>query len=416
MSTSRGQVPAGLNLLLTVLVGGTAWIMLWGPLYTWGIDAMQLYGAADMVNCGEAGRIYDEAYFQQRQQPLADGDDCSRHYFLYPPVVALVLSPWARWSYPVARILWFGIEGLGFAAFAAMVYRGMEFPRTWRITVLMALSILMPLWMAFRVGQLTVVWLIALLGGLLLHQRQRRLLAGLVFSLLAMKPPLALPLAIWLAMRRDGRTLVGMVAGAGAQTLLVMACLGPGMPFYYLHELPNLTQYAKVVDFPAAYEQSIAGTAKNVLRQAGFLAPQYLSTIMFIQLATAIVAGWALYRVVKSNRRRAEPAAGVGRNYEYASAVLFMALSAPHLLLYDAGILAVAIAFLWLTPDWWMGVVLLLSLTTAAAIVYFLLGVSLMPIVAISILFRLSRLCHAPDLEGVATPVVRSTGPLLPTA
>ncbi len=401
MSISNGKLPAGLNVLLTVMLFCTVRVMLGGAFYPWGIDSMQLYGAADLVNRGDAHRLYDEAYFQELQKPLAatptqgtgyPADDCSLHYFLYPPVVALVLSPWARLSYPVAQVVWFLIEGLGFAVFAAMVCRGMEFSRPWRMTVLLALSILMPLWMAFRVGQLTIVWLIALLGGLLLHQRERRLLAGLAFSLLAMKPPLALPLALWLVMRRDGRTLAGMLAGAAAQNLLVMACLGPGMPLYYLRELPNLMQDAKVADFPAAYEQSIAGTAKNVLRQTGFLAPQYLSMIMLVQVAVAIAAGLALYCVVLRNRRRrprvhgGHPATGtiqycagcrVGdqmtvadRHCEYAAAVLFMALSAPHLLLYDAGILAVAMTYLWLTSSWRMGVALLLSMTTVAAIFY----------------------------------------------
>ena len=407
-------MPAALNALLPALALGTALLVLGSALYAWGIDAKQLYGAADLVNRGDAHRLYDEAYFQQLQRPLAGGEDCSRNYFLYPPVVALVLSPWARWSYPVARAVWFAIEGLGFVIFAAMVYRGMDFPRPWRVTILLALSLLMPLWMAFRVGQLTFVWLIALLGGLLLHQRGRRLLAGVAFSLLAMKPPLALPLVIWLAMRRDGRTLAGVLAGALAQNLLVMACLGPGMPLYYLREVSNLAQYAKLADFPAAYDQSIAGTTKNLLRQNGSLASHYFSTIMLVQLAVASAAGLALYRVVLHNRRRTEPIGDVDRNGEYASAVLFMALSAPHLLLYDAAILAVAIIYLWRTPGWWMGVLLLLSLTAAAAMVYVFLGVSLMPLLAILILFRLTRGFHESDTVRVALPVAAASGPLVP--
>ncbi len=90
---SREKVPAALNMLLPAMVLGTAFLVLGSALYAWGIDAMQLYGAAELVNRGEARRLYDEAYFQQRQVPLADGEDCSRHYYLYPPVVAMVLSP-----------------------------------------------------------------------------------------------------------------------------------------------------------------------------------------------------------------------------------------------------------------------------------------------------------------------------------
>ena len=176
-----------------------------------------------------------------------------------------------------------------------------------------------------------------------------------------------------------------------------MACLGPGLPLDYCRELPNLMQNAKVADFSAAYEQSIAGTAKNVLRQTGCLAPQYLSAdgyigpIMLVQVAVAVAAGIALYRVVLRNRRCADQMTAADRHCEYASAVLFMALSTPHLLLYDAGILAVAMAYLWLTPAWRLGVALLLSLTTFAAMVYLYLGVSLVPLVAIVILFRMAR-------------------------
>ncbi len=420
MSISCAKVPAALNAFLAVAAVNAAVLVLGNNgMYPWGIDSMQLYGAAELVNRGEAARLYDETYFQQRQRLLAGaGDDCTLHYYLYPPFVALALSPWARLPYPAAQAFWKAMEGLGLAAFGWMVCRGMGFPRPWRVTVVLAVATMMPLWMAVRVGQLTFVWLLAILGGFLLHRRQRPWLAGLAFSLLAMKPPLAAPLVIWLVMRRDGRTLAGMLAGVAAQMLLVMACLGLDMPFYYLRELPRLTLDAKVADFPAAYEQSIAGTAKNVLRQMGLLGPRYLRAILLIQLAAAIAAGLALYRVVRQNR--GDCSTGFSRNFaeipaktgttsvyaEYAAVVLFMALASPHLLLYDAGILAVAVTCLWLTSDWRMGVVLLFSLTVIAEIGYVHLGVSLMPCVALLVLLRLAFGLQSGNTELAATPEI----------
>ncbi len=392
MSGSKLHIPV--NGLLVVVLLSTVWTVATAGWYPLGIDAMQFYGAADLVNRGESNRLYDQAHFQTLQQPLAQGEDCSHHYSFYPPIVALLLTPWAKLPYSEARVVWWVAEALFFAFAGWMIHRWVGIPRPWRLSAVLAVAILMPVWMAMRVGQMTPVWLVAILGGFLLHQRGRRFAAGLALSVLAMKPQLALPLGMWLAMRRDWRALGGMFAGAAVQNLLVMACLGPAMPFYYLRELPNIMRDAKMADHTAAYEQSIAGTVKNLLMASGWLMPEQRWTAMLIQPVLALAAGMGLYQVVRGSRRLealgSSEAGAIARNYEYASAVLFVVLTTPHLLLYDAAILAAAIAYLLKTPAWRLGAALVASLTTAAALAYYAFGFSAMPILAMVIVFQLA--------------------------
>jgi hypothetical protein len=390
---SRWPLPARLNLVLVAGVIFTAWGPLCFDIFTPGTDVVQFHVAGRLVGDGQADRLYDQVYFHSRQAAMPEVELKSWYYSLYPPTVALALAPWAKLPYLEARLVWWLVEGAAFIAAGFMLYRCAPLARQWKPTALLALLAMFPLWMAMRVGQFTPLWLLALAGGMFLHDRGRRFSAGASFSLLLLKPQLAAPLAFWLLLRRDLRALAGMTSGALVQLLAVVVFLGPAMPLDYLAALPGIARGAKVVNLSAAYEQSFGGSIKHFLLHSGWNPPDCRLPAALGQLALALLAGYLLFDVVRSNRRAARngPQAEHARRYEYAAAVLFLLAATPHLLLYDLTLLAVPILWLWSTPAWRLGIVLFFPATVVAAFVSLGLEFNLTPLL---ILWVLARLAH----------------------
>jgi hypothetical protein len=392
----RWPLPHRLNLLLVAAAILTAWGPLRFEIFDAGTDVIQFYAAGRLVDRGEANRLYDQLYFQSVQAAMPEIHPRSYYYSLYPPMVAMLMAPLARLPYLDARLVWWIVEGLAFIAAGVLLGCGMPLAPRWKATALLAMAALFPVWIALRVGQLTPLWLLALAGGTLLHHRDKRLAAGVVLSLLAMKPQLAAPLVIWLLFRRDLRALCGMAVGVAVQGLAVMALLGPAVPFQYLAALPGIGHATKLITLSPAYDQSFGGIINNVLFDWGWLRPERRAAALAGQLAIALLAGFLLLQIVRASRRLAPGGAEAehARRYEYAAAVLFMLVATPHLLLYDVSLLAVAILWLWSTPGWRMGVVLYLSTTVPAALLYLALRFSLTPLLALWVLARMADHLH----------------------
>jgi len=402
---SRWPLPDRLNLLLVAAVMFTAWGPLCFEIFDAGTDIIQFHVAGRLVHDGQADRLYDQTYFQSIQTGMPEIHPKGWYYSLYPPMVAMVLAPWAGLPYLEARLVWWIVEAAAFVAAGLMLYRWMPIAPRWKPTAILALAALFPVWMALRVGQLTPLWLLALAGGTLLHDRGHRFRAGLALSLLAMKPQLAAPLVVWLLLRRDLRALGGMAAGVAVQGLAVAIFLGPAVPLAYLAALPAIAQATKLINLTAAYDHSFAGILNNVLLRWYWLPPERHAVAAVGQLAVAVLAGFLLFRIVQSNRQPAAQGqqAEHARRCEYAAAVLFVLAATPHLLLYDVSLLAVPIVWLWSSPEWRMGVVLWLSATVLAAFVFVGLGFSLTVILALWVLARLAdplsrqeRSCRCP--------------------
>ncbi|MGD0898883.1 MAG: glycosyltransferase family 87 protein, partial [Thermoguttaceae bacterium] len=360
---SRWPLNHRLNLLLAAGVIFTAWGPLCFEIFDAGTDVIQFYAAGRVVQSGHADRLYDQTYFQSVQTCIPDIHPKTWYYSLYPPTVALMMSPLARLPYLEARLVWWIVEGAAFIAAGFVLYRWMPITPRWKPTAILALAAMFPVWMALRVGQLTPLWLLALAGGTLLHHRGRRLGAGLVMSVLFMKPQLAAPAVVWLVLRRDLRALCGMALGAAIQVLAVMVLLGPAVPLNYVVALPGIGRAAKLITLTGAYEQSFGGTISNVLRGWYWLMPERHAAAAAAQLVVAVLAGFLLLKIVEANRRLARrgPDTAYAMHYEYAAAALFLLVATPHLLLYDVSLLAVPIVWLWSSPGWRMGMVLYLS-------------------------------------------------------
>jgi hypothetical protein len=373
-----------------------------------GGDFLQFYFSGAIVNRGEAERLYDQPYFRHLQQSLRDDPLCS----LYPPTMGLLMSPLARLSCDKALIAWWALQAVCLVATGVIFYRTTPLPRPWRINMLVALAALEPLWIAVGIGHLAPMLLLILSGGLTLHRRGNCCWAGLLLSLLALKPQLAAGMFLWMLLRRDLRTLLGLTAGFAVQGLAVAVLLGPARWLDYLHAMPTISAITRAYHYSPVFEQSFAGIAANLL----LVADRTAWEVAAMRITYAITAGAAavlLCRVVWAGRAVGNALRGVPgqaerdgarslqipdtgpppapcENYEYACGVLFMTLFPPYFLVYDQTLLAIPLVMLWSSPAWRWGVALFAAMTVVATNFGFAINCSLTGVVALAIMFALA--------------------------
>jgi hypothetical protein len=351
-----------------------------------GGDFPQFYVAGAIIHRGEAARLYDQPYFRHFQESLRDDPLRS----LYPPTLGLLMAPLARLDYDEALAAWWAIQAICIVASGVIFYRTLPLPRPWRINALAALAALAPLWIAVGIGHLAPMLLLVLAGGLTLHRQGKRGWAGLALSLLALKPQLAAGLLLWMLLRRDLRTLLGLAAGFALQALAVAVFLGPGLWLDYLRALPAISAITRAYRYSPLFEQSLAGMVGNLLWGAGLAAWQ-VPAMRITHAITASAAAAMLCRAVWARRPwlPAQPPRG-SENYEYACGVLFMMILPPYFLVYDQALLAVPLVMLWSSPEWRWGVALFATATVLVANLSFALGFSLTGIVALAAMFSLA--------------------------
>jgi hypothetical protein len=363
----------------------------------------QYFTSGAIICQGEVRRLYDQSYFQHLQESLRDDPLPS----IYPPTVGLVVAPLTRLAYKNALIVWWAIHAVCILATGAIFYRTLELPRPWRINALAALAALLPLWIAVGIGQLTPMFLLVLAGGLALHRRGSPVLAGLVLSALALKPQLAAGLVLWMVLRRDGRTLLGLAAGFAAQAAAVAAFMGPGAWLDYFHALPAISAMTRRTHFSPMVEASFVGIAGNLASSAGLTSWEAPA----MKLAYAASVSFALVmlcRVVWSRRPLHARMTNVEcrmpnsrpstfdilhstLDSEYACGVMFMTIVPPYLIVYDQALLAVAMMMLWSSPRWRWGVALFAAMTAVAANLSLVLGFSITGFAVLALMFALAR-------------------------
>ena len=362
----------------------------------------QYYVAGSIVRGGDARRLYDQPYFLHLQEPLRDDPLPS----IYPPTVGTLVAPLTVLSFANALAVWWAISAICILATGLIFYRTAEIARPWRINMLAALAAMMPLWIALGIGQLAPLLVLLLAGGIALHKRGNRASAGLVLSLLALKPQLAVGLVLWMLLRRDARTLFGLAAGFAIQVFAVAAVAGPAVWSDYLHALPAISAITRRAHFSPMVEASFTGIAGNLTWSAGWAAWE-ATAMKFAYAVSVSAAAVMLCRVVWSQRplseqegRTSSPLLATrpvpyAANYEYACGVLFMLVVPPYLIIYDQTLIAVPLVMLWSSPAWRWGLALFAATTVVAANLSLALGFSVTGFAALAAMFFLAKAASA---------------------
>lgn len=285
-------------------------------------DFLAFWSFPRFASCNPIGGIYDAAKLRSFQQTLYP-DFYSFYPYLYPPTL-LVVTWWLNFcSFRAAEIIW-TMAGLATFLAGAKAF----FPKNF--SPILAMLACPAALITGATGETAFFTTGLLLGGFGVLARQK-ILAGVLFGLLTLKPQLGLLVPFALAARGEWRAIIA--AGVTAAALFAVSCLAfpPGLWLVWAHTLPAYqsayfaaagTLNLNIIVTPAA-NLIVLGAAPRLawLVQTGF---------------TLVIAAvtFASFRFA--------------RNRQMAVAGLFTGtfLAVPHAYAYDTVVLTAALALI----------------------------------------------------------------------
>jgi hypothetical protein len=149
--------------------------------------------------------------------------------FPYPIPLAILCVPLGLLSLPAAYLTWQAITliSVAIAIFAMLNHWQNSALRRLFVPIFAAMFFFGPLYLTLHTGSIGILALLAILGAILLLEKDKSLLAGGVLSLTFLKPPQGLTIlllaGIWFLARRDWKAIYGVVIGG--ITLLVIGMI-----------------------------------------------------------------------------------------------------------------------------------------------------------------------------------------------
>ncbi|MPZ48714.1 MAG: DUF2029 domain-containing protein [Dehalococcoidia bacterium] len=196
----------------------------WLP-YDARVDFGYFYAGADMTWQGEAFDLYPQPgeltyypgdpIFQEFDSEYLKARLMARGSFYNPPALAYMLSPLTTLSFRDAYWLFSGLSFTALLGFVAVSWKaGGKIPE-WPLLMLGVLSF-KPAHEAIIMGHMTLFFILILTCGFLLLKADKPVLAGLVLSLLALKPQWAVLPGLFLLIRGEWKALATMFFAASA--------------------------------------------------------------------------------------------------------------------------------------------------------------------------------------------------------
>jgi hypothetical protein len=216
------------------------------PHYRRGGDLIQFWGGGALLAEGATPEEFFDTESFRRRLNRVDPEHPPPHYTpAYPPPTYQMFRPLGRLDYPLAsKILLWGLL-LPFGLGCALLVRSAGYRRGPGLEAGLLLWCSPTAQLAISTGQLSGLWVCMLGGGVLLWSRGRRWLGGAVLGLLCMKPTLAAPVVLALALAGQWRALGGFALGGAGLLVWSVAAGGEGLWLAYLKVLaegPGLTQ------------------------------------------------------------------------------------------------------------------------------------------------------------------------------
>ena len=139
--------------------------------------------------------------------------------FPYPLPLALIFIPFGLISLANAYILWqiVSLVSIALIIFILLNHWKESAQRRLLIPIFAFMFFFGPLYLTLFTGSIGAVAALVILGAILLFEKDRSLLAGVVLSLTILKPPQGLPIlllaGIWFLARRDWKAIFGVTIG-----------------------------------------------------------------------------------------------------------------------------------------------------------------------------------------------------------
>jgi alpha-1,2-mannosyltransferase len=271
--------------------------------------------------------MYDMVALHEAQTALVPASGVDLYPPVYPPQIPTLFIPVRGWSYQGALFVWTVLTIVGYGVILWSAWRRVAGVLPDRTFVVAAAAAFPPFWSLVLHGQMTVLVLAAFWAGWLALERHRRFLAGVAFGMLAIKPQFGIPLAVVVLACGEWAMLLGAGTAVAAQVAAVWLVLGPDVFREYADALPITFLYADQLEAKPFLSHSIRAVTR--------LVPNWLGVPVWVALSSVVL--WLTVRVWRS---RAPVHVRVG------TVILAAVLVNPHLIIYDATVLALPL--LWL--------------------------------------------------------------------
>lgn len=214
----------GTHRRIPILLAGTVAIVLYALIWSWfkpilfsasKSDFSCFYRAGRMVMAGDGARVYDLAAQQAFDQRLGttfvakQGQPFSLP-FVFPPYTLALFAPLSCLPYRVAEFVWY-VANVGMLLALPLVLRISLAASDRTIAAeLLAPVLFLPAVLALMQGQTSILLLLLFAMTFATLAKRRETAAGCILAFALLKPQLALPLSLALAIWRKWRALAAM--------------------------------------------------------------------------------------------------------------------------------------------------------------------------------------------------------------
>lgn len=299
-----------------------------GPLK--GGDFVQFFTIGYLAREGRVNELYDPRAYHEAQVALVPESRGDVYPPVYPPQTALLFLPFSFLSYGQAALAWTMVILAGYAAVMVHAWRTSVPHVRDGALVFLAAAAFPPAWQMVVHGQTTIVVMAAVYGGFLAWSRGRHFWAGVVLGAMAIKPQFGLPFAVIVLSSRDWAMLGGAAASVLLQVAAVWMVIGAEALTGFASIVPVWLADPDYLEAQPFQSHSIRALMRGL--PAWFATPAWGIASAFILWRTAQVWGGAAPLPVR-----------------YGLVLLAAVLVNPHLIVYDAAILALPL--LWFA-DW----------------------------------------------------------------
>ena len=317
-----------------------------------GGDFVQFYAFGAAARLGDWAIQYDWPAFHALQISLVPTSDSHFYPPAYPPLVPALYAPLSLLPFPVAYAVWVGFSTILYACLTALAVNA--FPGAVRRHVLMGCFLFPPFLGHQALGQSTGWALTGVVGGWWALTQSKPFVAGLILSVVAIKPHLGMALAIVLLTMRLWRVVGGILLGLTFQAGVTVAVCGPeAVVVYVATTLRVLRDTTLIEPQDERFTHALRMTLESLL-------PHGVATVGW--LAATALFGWLTVRVWRQREDWA---------LRMAALLFATLLISPHIQAYDAILLAPATLWLgfWAASNRQPAVIAGLAVLAAAFVV-----------------------------------------------
>ncbi len=296
-----------------------------GPL-KWA-DFVHFYTLGHLAATGRGSDLYDYIAVHEAQGELVPAAADEIYPAVYPPQAALLFAPLTRLPYRTAALLWVLITVAIYWAIVRSAWKMVRDALPDGMLVVAAALAFPPFWFVVLHGQVTILILVSFYLGTLALTRERPFLAGLAFGLLALKPQFGVPLAAIVIGRGEWRLLAGALTSVLMQVSLVSFTLGGLVIVDFVRSIPDTIRHTDLLESRPFMSHSLRSLTRLLPSWAGV-------PVWLLSVATVL---WYTVRAWRPQ---------VPVLVRMSIVILASVLVNPHLIVYDAAILALPL--LWL--------------------------------------------------------------------